>query len=255
MAGTVKNTAIRIILILLEILAASAFVISYPCFNAGNIAGFSFFALLLLITLFWNKLERFRKTRIGKVITIFGAAFLIAGFCYAGFLSVEMTRACLNRPEKPNMIVVLGCQLWGEDPSPMLQKRLDKAYELLEQYPDTPVVVTGGQGDDEVISEGEAMKNYLMKRGISEDRIIVEDESTSTYENIRNAFEITDSLGYSRDITIVTSDYHIYRASLMAGTLGAGEITSYPSRTDLNLLPTYWVREWLGISHYLVFGS
>ena len=87
MAGTVKNTAIRIILILLEILAASAFVISYPCFNAGNIAGFSFFALLLLITLFWNKLELFRKTRIGKVITVWccipDCRFLLCGFSFS----------------------------------------------------------------------------------------------------------------------------------------------------------------------------
>ena len=254
MTRTGKNKLIRAFLIMIEVLSALAFVIAIPSFNAGNIAGFSISVFLLLITLFWNKTERFRKSPTGKAVTGFFAAFLILGFCYAGFLSFEMARACLNHPEKPNMVVVLGCQLWGEDPSPMLQKRLDKAYELLEQYPDIPVIVTGGQGDDEVISEGEAMKRYLLKRGISEDRIIVEDKSTSTYENIRNAFEITDSMGYSRDLTIVSSDYHVYRAGLIARTLGAGEITSYPSATDINLLPTYWVREWLGISHYLVFG-
>lgn len=254
LTGTGKHTAIRVILIFLEIMSALAFVISIPSFNEGNIAGFSISVFLLIITVFWNKTKGFRKSRIGRAITVFIAVFLIAGFSYAGFLSLEMVRACLNHPAQPNMVVVLGCQLWGEDPSPMLQKRLDKAYELLEQYPDIPVVVTGGQGDDEVISEGEAMKNYLLKRGISEDRIIVEDKSTSTYENIRNAFEITDAMGLSRDITIVSSDYHLYRAGLMAKTLGAGVVTSYPSRTDLRLLPTYWFREWLAISHYLVFG-
>ena len=108
---------------------------------------------------------------------------------------------------------------------------------------------------DEVISEGEGMKRYLMRRGISEDRIIVEDKSTSTYENIKNAFEITDAMGLSRDITIATSEYHLYRASLIAKSPGAGEVTSIPSFTDFNLVPAYWVREWLGISHFFVFGT
>ena len=99
------------------------------------------------------------------------------------------------------------------------------------------------------------MKRYLVRKGISEDRIIVEDKSTSTFENIKNAFEITDAMGMSRDVTIATSEYHIYRASLIARSQGAGKVTSAPSFTDLNLVPAYWVREWLGISHFFVFGS
>ena len=256
MADTAKHKKARIILIVIEILAVLLFLFgSVPVFNSGNIAGAAVTGSILLITLFWYKTAKFRRSRVGKAVTAAVTAFYILGFGFAGFLSFNMVRACLNRPEKPNMVVVLGCQLWGEDPSPMLKKRLDKAYELLVRYPDIPVVVTGGQGDDEIISEGEGMKRYLVKRGISEDRIIVEDKSTSTYENIRNAFDITDKMGLSRDITIATSEYHVYRASLMAKAQGAGEVTSVPSFTDINLLPAYWVREWLGISHFHVFGT
>lgn len=256
MADTAKHKKARIILIVIEILAVLLFLFgSVPVFNSGNIAGAAVTGSILLITLFWYKTAKFRRSRAGKAVTAAVAAFYILGIGFAGFLSFNMVRACLNRPEKPNMVVVLGCQLWGEDPSPMLKKRLDKAYELLVRYPDIPVVVTGGQGDDEIISEGEGMKRYLVKRGISEDRIIVEDKSTSTYENIRNAFDITDKMGLSRDITIATSEYHVYRASLMAKAQGAGEVTSAPSFTDINLLPAYWVREWLGISHFHVFGT
>ena len=251
MADTAKHKKARIILIVIEILAVLLFLFgSVPVFNSGNIAGAAVTGSILLITLFWYKTAKFRRSRAGKAVTAAVAAFYILGFGFAGFLSFNMVRACLNRPEKPNMVVVLGCQLWGEDPSPMLKKRLDKAYELLVRYPDIPVVVTGGQGDDEIISEGEGMKRYLVKRGI-----IVEDKSTSTYENIRNAFDITDKMGLSRDITIATSEYHVYRASLMAKAQGAGEVTSAPSFTDINLLPAYWVREWLGISHFHVFGT
>lgn len=250
-----KHKILRRILIVFEIMGMVAFLCTFPVFNSGNIAGLSVMTFLLLMTVFWYKLKGFRESRAGKVVTTAVFVFLILGFGFAGFLSFNMARACFARPQKPNMVVVLGCQLWGEDPSPMLKKRLDKAYDLLVKYPDIPVVVTGGQGDDEVISEGEGMKRYLMKRGISEERIIVEDKSTSTYENIRNAFEITDKMGLSRDITIATSEYHMYRASLMARQQGAGNVTSAPSFTDINLIPAYWVREWLGISHFLVFGN
>lgn len=255
MSDTGKHKLIKTILIVIEILGILTFLCTFPVFNSGNIAGIAVMSFLLLMTVFWNRMKSFRETKAGKAITVFIFVFLILGFVFAGFLSFNMARACFARPEKPNMVVVLGCQLWGEEPSPMLKKRLDKAYDLLVKYPDVPVVVTGGQGDDEVISEGEGMKRYLMRRGISEDRIIVEDKSTSTYENIKNAFEITDSMGLSRDITIATSEFHVYRASLMAKKEGAGEVTSAPSFTDINLLPTYWVREWLGISHFLVFGD
>ena len=255
MADTGKHKILRRILIVIEVLGILTFLCTFPVFNSGNIAGLAVMTLLLLMTVFWNRMKNFRQSKPGKVITVSVFVFLILGFCFAGFLSVNMIRACFAQPEKPNMVVVLGCQLWGEDPSPMLKKRLDKAYDLLVRYPDVPVVVTGGQGDDEVISEGEGMKRYLMRRGISEERIIVEDKSTSTYENIKNAFSITDSMGLSRDITIATSEYHVYRASLMAKKEGAGVVTSAPSFTDINLLPTYWVREWLGISHFLVFGD
>ena len=256
MENSAKQKKTRVILIVIEILAVLAFLFgSIPVFNSGNMAGAAVTGSLLLITIFWQKTKGFRRTGFGKTVTIAVTAFYILGFGFAGFLTFNMVKACINRPVKPNMVVVLGCQLWGEEPSPMLKKRLDKAYELLIQYPDIPVVVTGGQGDDEIISEGEGMKRYLVRRGISEDRIIVEDKSTSTYENIRNAFEITDAMGLSRDITIATSEYHVYRASLMAKAQGAGEVTSIPSHTDLNLLPVYWVREWLGISHFHVFGT
>ena len=255
MAENTNRKGIRIILIVIETIGLLAFLGTLPVFNSGNIAGLAVMAFFLLVTVFWNKTKNFRQSKAGKAVTALVTTLFVIGFCYAGFLSFNMVRTCLARPEKPNMIVVLGCQLWGEDPSPMLRKRLDKAYDLLVKYPDVPVVVTGGQGDDEVISEGEGMKRYLVSRGISEDRIIVEDRSTSTYENIKNAFEITDAMGLSRDVTIATSEFHLYRASLIARAQGAGKVTSAPSFTDLNLLPAYWVREWLGISHFFVFGS
>lgn len=255
MTGHGRHKAVRVTLIVIEILAVLAFLGSLPVFNAGNIVGLLITVPLFLITVFWYRTAEFRRSGIGRVVMVSLKIFYVLGFCFAGFLSFNMTRACLNHPDKPNVIVVLGCQIWGENPSPMLQKRLDKAYELLVKYPDVPVVVTGGQGDDEIISEGESMKRYLVRKGISEDRIIVEDKSTSTYENIRNAFEITDRMGISRDITIATSEYHVYRASLIAKSQGAGEVTSAPSYTDFNLIPTFWVREWLGLSHFFVFGT
>lgn len=90
----------------------------------------------------------------------------------------------------------------------------------MNDNPDTLCIVSGGKGDDEKISEALAMKNYLLEKGMDSDRIIMEDKSTSTYENIQNSLKILDELGMSHDMTIVTDGFHQYRASLIAKAQG-----------------------------------
>ena len=87
-----------------------------------------------------------------------------------GILSILMYKAQENRPEKANVIVVLGCQVKGERPSRMLRRRLDAAITAMNDNPDTLCIVSGGKGDDEKISEALAMKNYLLEKGMDSDR-------------------------------------------------------------------------------------
>lgn len=166
-----------------------------------------------------------------------------------------MYQAQENEPKETDLIIVLGCKVKGERPSRMLRRRLDAAYEAMQKHPDALVVLSGGKGSDEKISEAEGMRRYLVEKGADESRLIMEDKSTNTFENIKFSFAITDKLGCGRDITIVTDGFHQYRASLIAKQEGAKNVTAYSANTQPKYVPTYWVREWLGLTHFFVFGN
>ncbi|MBQ8967955.1 YdcF family protein [Ruminococcus sp.] len=250
---------IRYVILAVEIFILLLFVMTLPIVNEGNTAGMLFMGLVIAATIKFEPFCRLLKKLWGKVpgkILITGAAlFLAVGFTYVGILSYKMYSAQENAPTDTKLIVVLGCQVRGERPSRMLRRRLDVAYKAMEKHPEAVCVVSGGQGNGEKISEAEAMKKYLVDKGADESRIIMEDRSTSTFENIKFTFEITDKLGYGRDITIVTDGFHQYRASLIAKQEGAGEITAYSAYTEPRYLFTFWVREWLGLTHFWVFGN
>ncbi len=82
-------------------------------------------------------------------------------------------------------ILILGAKLFGDKPSQSLQNRLDVALKYLNENPKTKAIVSGGQGEDEDIPEAHSMRNYLVAHGINANRILIEDRSTSTYENLK----------------------------------------------------------------------
>lgn len=117
-------------------------------------------------------------------------------------------------------IVVLGAQVRGEEPSPALAGRIEKAVEYMKENPQTIAIVSGGQGAGEDISEAECMARGLRAAGISADRILLEDRSTSTSENLRYSFEILrESMGERQEpetVGVVTSNFHVFRAIKLA---------------------------------------
>ncbi|MBR1863314.1 MAG: YdcF family protein [Ruminococcus sp.] len=250
---------VRYVFLALEIMLLFLFLAPFPIICSGNVAGIVFSLALIFITANFKGtcalLGRLWGSLPGKISILAAALILAAGAVYVSVLSVKMYRAQENRPEKTKVIVVLGCKVNGEKPSRMLRRRLDAAAKALDEHPEAVCIVSGGQGSNEKISEAEAMKRYLLEKGIEEERLIMEDRSTSTYENLKYSFELTDEMGLGRDITIVTDGFHQYRASLIAKELGAGEITACSAYTEPRFLPTYWVREWLGLSYFFVFGK
>ena len=250
---------IKYIILAVEIFFLLLFIAPFPILNAGNAAGIIFFTLLIITTTVHHQFFKLLNTMWshvwGKGIIITVCLFLIVGFTYVGILSYKMYKAQENAPKDTELIIVLGCKVKGERPSRMLRRRLDTAFEAMQKHPDALVVVSGGKGSDEKISEAEAMRRYLVEKGADENRIIMEDKSTNTFENISFSFAITDKLGCGRDITIVTDGFHQYRASLIAKQEGAASVTAYSSHTEPRYVPTYWVREWLGLTHFFVFGE
>ena len=248
----------RYIILALEAFMLFTFCVPLPVVCSGNLLGIIFSLMLMTITAKWTEFSAFivklwGKTS-GKITIISVSILLIACIVYACVLSVFMYKAMNNKPENPKVIVVLGCKVRGETPTRMLRRRLDTAIDALNKYPHCICIVSGGQGSNEVVSESYAMKKYLVEKGISKDRIIMEDKSTSTFENIKFSYEILDRMGYSRDITIVTDGFHQYRASLIAKKLGGENITAFSADTEARYLPTYWVREWLGLTQYFLFS-
>lgn len=119
---------------------------------------------------------------------------------------------------KYDYAIVLGAKVNGEIPSLALQYRLEAALTYATQYPDVQLILSGGQGSGENISEALAMERFLLKHGIQKERLLVETQSTSTYENILFSKELLSSS--TSAVTIITSDFHLARAKIIAKRLG-----------------------------------
>ncbi len=247
----------KIIVISLEVLLLLVFII--PAFldiiNIGNIAGILASGILLLATIFnhrlWDFIKHICQNAAGRILVIFIAIVLAFGICFAGFLTVRMICTMNNAPTQPTTVVVLGCHVKGTEPSLMLARRLDAAYDYMIENPDVKCVVTGGKGTGEDITEADAMKNYLMDKGINSERILKEDKSTNTLENITFAKRILEENNISGDIVIVTDGFHQYRANIIAKKQGFNAYSiSCPTRPEL--VPTYWVREWFALANEII---
>lgn len=241
----------------LIILAGAVFFIwfSIPVFthrilNIGNITGLVVSGVLLIAGIFYKNFLQgilyLQKYFFGKCVI----SIMIIGIGIVAIIAVIETvlivKASTKKPQENTTLIVLGCKVYGEHASRSLRERLDAALIYLEENPDSQCIVSGGMGEGEKISEAECMYRYLIKKGIHSSRIIKEDKSTSTRENLRFSKKIIEERGLSKNIAIATSDYHQYRASKIAKTLGFS-VGAVPGHTAWWLFPTFYVRELYGI--------
>ena len=154
-------------------------------------------------------------------------------------------------PDPATPVIVLGCKVKGTRPSRILQERLDAADAYLSTHSEAFCVLSGGQGADEEISEASCMYAYLREKGIEENRLILEDRSTSTAENMAFSRQIFEARGMGEKAVIITSEFHEYRARMLAEACGFTTY-AYGASTDLLYFPTYFLREVLGVSYYTV---
>lgn len=144
------------------------------------------------------------------------------------------------------VVVVLGCAVKQDGPSQLLQGRLNTALSYLQSHPEALCVVSGGQGDDEPISEAACMKNWLTERGIDKNRILEEDRSTNTDENLRFTAALLKEKELPSRIVIVTDTFHQYRARIHADLYGL-ESASEAAHAPWFLQQPYWIREIFGM--------
>lgn len=250
---------IRIIIAVLLVFSAIHFMTPMlsAIVNIGNITGVAVSVILFFMVVFRGTFvqmfSRMLTHKGGRIFLFTAGGIACIALIGAVVISCFMVKAMNDKPKNSQTtVVVLGCQINGETPSRMLKRRLDAAYDYLSENNDVKVIVSGGQGSDEVTSEADVMRKYLLKRGIEDSRIFMEDKSTSTEENLRFSKEIIDKEGLCGEITIVTDGFHQLRADILAKKQGI-EARNISASTEKWLLPTYWIREIYGVAYYFVF--
>lgn len=187
---------------------------------------------------------------------------VLTGFLAVLFVMLSITGGTIARSAEgtentdTDLLIVLGCQVNGTEPSLMLRQRLDAAVEFLHEHPHADCIVTGGKGDGENLSEAQCMYNYLVAAGIDPARLDMEDRSTSTIENLKNTLAILESEGgVPEHITVLSSEFHLYRAGRMAEDLGL-EVNLSPASTEHPLLlASFSLREIFAVWKYELLGG
>lgn len=162
--------------------------------------------------------------------------------------------------DKQQVVIVFGCQVHQNGRlSAELASRLDKSAELLEEYPEAICIVSGGKGSDEPTSEGWAMKNYLVtEKKIEEKRILTEEASQSTVENLKFSVAELEKAGYKIEecsFICVSSSFHTPRIYLLCGRLGIDDCATASAATPYPFLEfIYTVREYMSYVYLLIFG-
>ena len=194
------------------------------------------------------------STAAGKV-TLTALTGLVAAvlLLFAAVSVLMAVAACKTAPENAT-VVVLGAGLKGERPSRTLRERLDAAYEYLVAHPEAACVLSGGQGPDEPCTEAAAMKIYLVNKGIAEERLYLEERSTSTAENMAFSRQVIEENGLSPAIAVVTQEFHQCRAQAFAKKQGFETVGAITAHSKWDLLPSYWIRDFAGLCHMAVFG-
>ncbi len=215
--------------------------------------GYSYIAHTLIFIAALIVMHRFFGKTLWRIVVV----LVCIGFAYFIAVEVPIVKNARTDPDPGReYLIVLGAAVHGENPSLAMVHRVEGAQAYLEQYPDSIAIVSGGQGDGEAVSEAQAMYKLLTEGGIAPERIIMEDKSTSTTENLENSFAIIRAMGGEPDgnTAIVSSPYHLFRAKSMAalqGVTAAG--VAAPAGYPLTTL-NYFIREAFGVTHLWVFG-
>lgn len=240
-------------------LAYYILIVSYAGFKAAFsgawlLAGCVLFLLEIILTIdkkydFLRIIPKWVLVTAGMIVAIGGLLFFILFGCV-------LSKIRAYPEKKADYCIVLGAQIRGERITRSLKYRLDAAYAYYNENPDCMLIVSGGQGDGENISEAEAMKKYLISLGVPEDRIIMEDASTSTNENLRFSYEIIkDREDEDSAVVICSNNFHVFRALKLAENIGIDSAEGLAASSDKILEFNYMIRDSLAIFKELLLGN
>ncbi len=236
---------LSLILAVVCILAGCVFRFAMP---GHDFIGYLLWLLAVLI---------FAFPRLSKTWRSVLAALLVLGAAvFAVFEAPVISNAKTDADPQSDYLIVLGAGVNGSAPSLSMVNRLEAALDYLEAYPDAVAIVSGGQGAGEDVTEASAMHDWLIAHGVPESRIVQEEQSTSTRENLENSFAIIRSRGGdpAGGVAVVSSEYHLYRAKQMARALGAKPLGVAAETTLPTMRANYFIREAFAAAYMQVFG-
>ena len=214
--------------------------------------GTSFF---LLVWCGVNMLEQSRIKTLGHALKALLTLFLLAGsavFLVAEAFVLSGARTTIN--VQADCLLILGAGVDGTVPSLILQSRLEAAQSYWEIHPSIPIVVSGGQGAGEDISEAKAMQTYLINHGIPENCIYLEDQSRNTEENMQYSKALMEKEHIPHEtVAVVSNEFHLYRARILAEDVGLQTIGVSAKTPYLILKINYFIREAFALLQQTVF--
>ena len=226
--------------------------------------GYSFSALvcvlLIALILFYTLMPLVGQKfpRFAKTLTQFCTICLVIGLLVVGVTEALIIKASFGDPkEQVEYMVVLGAKVRESGPSVSLWDRIHGAADYLEAHPDTIAIVSGGQGADEPMTEAKAMYDELIALGIDPDRVWLEENATSTWENITFSLDLIEEKTGLRPekIGVLSSEYHLFRASLLAEKCNV-DFVGIPARTSrFSQKVNHFMREVAGVWHYILLGG
>ena len=227
-------------------------------------AGYSFTVLvcwgIIGIILFYNCMYLLQRKypRRARLYRRMFTTILCIGLILVCVTEFFIIKASFGEPKETcDYVVVLGAKVRETGPSVSLWDRIYGARDYLEAHPDVIAIVSGGQGPEEPMTEAQAMRDALISLGIDENRIWMEGEATSTWENLNFSLNLIEEKTGARPekIGIVSSEYHLFRASLFADACGVDSVLIPAQTSRLSQKVNHFMREVAGVWHYLILGG
>lgn len=181
-----------------------------------------------------NPMSSYRRYKGGRprnngkrLISAFLVLVLACVLLFAALECVVYSGAKTQVTGEPDVMVIFGCQVMSYGPSVLLKDRLDTALDYLEEHPDLTIIVSGGQGTNEPVTEALAMHDYLVEHGVDSQQIIMEEQATNTWETVKYVFDMFKSGVFetSGNILIVSSDFHLTRIQMLWNRGWEGDTT------------------------------
>ncbi|MCD5407576.1 MAG: YdcF family protein [Desulfotomaculum sp.] len=195
-------------------------------------------------------LKKIKKIALIFSITLLASFLIIQLLIFNESHSVNITEL---QTQEFDYIIVLGAAVWGSEPSPALYNRLVTTYQFAKDN-NVKIIVCGGLGAGNTITEAAAMKSFLINKNINAARIFKEEHSTSTFENFKYARDkIAPAAGIDNPrILIISSDFHLFRAKFLAQRLGF-EVAGLPAETPPNTKISMFFREYFAVIKSFLF--